>query len=440
MGKYYLLTLGCQMNKNDSERISALLESTGMARTGIPAEADLLLINTCSVRQSAEDRVYGLVYNWQTLRQDKPNLIIGVTGCLPGRDIDGKLKKKLEGVDLFFATGDMIMLPKWINELNPGLFAANAEYGDYLTINPLRETTAQAYITIQTGCNNFCTYCVVPYARGRELNRPVQDIVSEAQKAAAAGCKEIILLGQVVNNYRAPDRNFSDCNPYLNKDVFAALLWELNQISGIERIHFTAADPQYFNDYQIEALTLPKQVNYLHLPAQSGDNDVLKRMNRKYSREYYIDLINKIRVAKPEIAIGTDMIVGFCGETKEQFANSVDFYRQCDFDISYTAMYSARSGTAAAKAFSDDVPQAKKKERWQELQRLMEETVLRKNQKYLGRVVSVLVDKCEEGICSGNSHEMKLVQFPGMPDLIGKIAKIKITRPEMWVLRGSLII
>jgi len=440
MGKYYLLTLGCQMNKNDSERISALLESVGMAKTDTPAEADLLLINTCSVRQSAEDRVYGMIHNWQALRRNKPNLIIGVTGCLPGRDIDGKLKKKLEGVDLFFAARDMIMLPKWISELSPGLVVADAEYSDYLTINPLRSNNARAYITIQTGCNNFCSYCVVPYARGRELNRPAKDIISEAQKTAAAGCKEIILLGQVVNNYKAPDNNFSVGNPYLNKDDFAALLWELNQISGIERIHFTAPDPQYLSDYQIEALKLPQQVNYIHLPAQSGDNEVLKRMNRKYSREYYVGLIKKIRNAKPGVAIGTDLIVGFCGETKEQFENTLDLYRQCDFDISYTAMYSPRSGTAAAKAFQDNVPQAEKKRRWQALQQLMEDITYRKNQKYLGQNVSVLVENCENAVCSGNSSEMKLVQLSGGPDLIGKIVNVKINQPEMWVLRGEQVI
>jgi len=440
MGKYYIVTLGCQMNKNDSERISGLLNSLGLEITDKPGQADLLLVNTCSVRQHAEDRVFGLVRNWQKLRKDKPNLIVGVTGCMPGRDKDGKLKDKIPGADLFFATQDLVMLPKWIKELNPGLIECTDELSDYLFINPSRQDKAKAFITIQTGCNNFCTYCVVPYARGREKNRPVEEILNEIKNAVAEGCREATLLGQVVNNYKARDpESFQAGNPFKNKDDFAALLWEVNQIEGIERINWTAADPQYFNGHQIEALKLPKQINYLHLPAQSGDDEVLKKMNRKYTREFYIDLMKRIRAARPEIAIGTDLIVGFCGETEEQFQNTLDLYKQCDFDISYHAMYSSRSGTAAAKAFKDDVPQEEKKRRWRAVQDLMEETTYRKNQKYLNQIVSVLVEKCEEGICEGNSSEMKLTQFPGDESLIGRIVEVKVMRPEMWILRGILI-
>lgn len=428
-GFYHITTFGCQMNKNDSERLSGLLNSLGLESTGQPEQADLLFVNTCSVRQHAEDRVFGLVRNWQKLRLSKPNLIIGVTGCLPGRDKDGKLKEKISGADLFFGIEEMIMLPKWLKELNPDLIGANVsgdseDLSDYFFVNPARENKAKAFITIQTGCNNFCTYCVVPYARGREKNRPAKSILKEIQTAAAAGCKEVTLLGQTVNNYKYGNYDFVD------------LLQDVNKIDGIERINWTAADPQYFNGRQIEALTLPKQMNYLHLPAQSGDNEILKKMNRKYTREDYIDLIKKIRAMRPEIAIGTDLIVGFCGETEEQFANTLDLYKQCDFDISYHAMYSSRSGTAAAKAFEDDVSKEDKKRRWRAVQDLMEEIVYRKNQKYLRQTVSVLVERCANGVCEGNSNEMKLIQFPGAENLIGQIVNVKITRPEMWVLRG----
>ncbi|MFA5061750.1 MAG: tRNA (N6-isopentenyl adenosine(37)-C2)-methylthiotransferase MiaB [Patescibacteria group bacterium] len=426
-GFYHITTFGCQMNKNDSERLSALLNSLGLQNTIRPEQADLLFINTCSVRQHAEDRVFGLVREWQKLRSAKPNLIIGVTGCMPGRDKDGKLKEKIPGADLFFGIEEMVMLPKWIRGLNPDLIAPAKGLSDYLLINPVRENKAKAFITIATGCNNFCTYCVVPYARGREKNRPAKDILNEIKTAAVDGCKEVTLLGQTVNNYKDGDYDFVD------------LLEDVNKISGIERINWTAPDPQYFNDRQIEALKLPKQMNYLHLPAQSGDNEILRKMNRKYTREDYINLVKKIRAARPEIALGTDLIVGFCGETEEQFQNTLDLYKQCDFDISYHAMYSSRSGTAAAKAFKDDVLQEEKKRRWRAVQDLMEEIVYRKNQKYLNQTVSVLVDSCEEGVCSGNSSEMKLVQFPGNEDLIGQIIDVKITRPEMWVLRGVLV-
>lgn len=426
-GYYQITTFGCQMNKNDSERIAGLLNSFGFQNTDQPEQADLLLINTCSVRQHAEDRVFGLVRNWQKLRSRKPNLIIGITGCMPGRDKDGKLKEKIPGADLFFATQDMVMLPKWISALNPTLITESVLQDDYLLIDPARESKAKAFVTIQTGCNNFCTYCVVPYARGREKNRPAQEVINEIKTAAADGCKEVTLLGQTVNNYKEGNYDFVD------------LLKAINEISGIERINWTAPDPQYFNDRQIEALNLPKQMNYLHLPAQSGDNEILKRMNRKYTREYYIDLVHKIRKARPEITLGTDLIVGFCGETEEQFQNTLDLYKQCDFDISYHAMYSSRSGTVAAKAFKDDVSQEEKKRRWRAVQELMEETTFRKNQKFLNQTVSVLVDKCEQGICEGNSSEMKLVQFPGDESLVGQVISVKVTRPEMWVLRGVLV-
>lgn len=431
MKKFFILTLGCQMNKNDSERIVGLLSSLGWANADKPEAADLLIINSCSVRQSAEDRVFGLVNNWQELRKKNPALFIAVTGCMPGRDKNKKLKGKMPGVDFWFGIEELPRLGEWLGDLA-------SEASDYLSLAPLRQNKFQGFITIQTGCDNFCSYCVVPFARGRERCRTIKEILSEARDFVANGGLEITLLGQTVNHYIAPDpENFSKENPF--KDPFAALLWELNQIKGLERIHFTAPDPRYFSDEQIEALKLPKQVNYLHLPAQSGDNEILKKMNRKYTREEYFDLIKKIRLAKPAIAPGTDLIVGFCGETKEQFQNTLDFYRQCDFDIAYIAMYSERSNTAAAKVFKDDVPRAEKKRRWDELQSLIEEIARRKNQKYVGQEVEVLVENRAGGLCSGNSREMKLVQFVGSPDLIGKIIRVRIKEAKEWVLLGEKI-
>ncbi|PIT88392.1 MAG: tRNA (N6-isopentenyl adenosine(37)-C2)-methylthiotransferase MiaB [Candidatus Magasanikbacteria bacterium CG10_big_fil_rev_8_21_14_0_10_36_32] len=438
--KYHLVTLGCQMNKSDSERIAGLLNSLNYKMTEHPTQADIIILNTCSVRQASEDKTFGLIKNWQRYRQKNKNLIIAVTGCMPGRDEDGIIKRKIKGVDLWFAIDELPVLPKWLGELNFKI------QKDYLSISPLQKKSAQAFVTIQTGCNNFCAYCVVPYSRGRERNRSVKDILKEVKKLAKNGCKEITLLGQVVNHYIAPDgKKFNLKNPFKTKDDFAALLWELNQIKKIERINFTASDPQYFNFAQIKALKLSNQLNYLHLPAQSGDNNILRKMNRKYTREQYIELIKKIRVAKPDIALGTDLIVGFCGETKKQFKNTLDFYKKCDFDIAYTAIYSERSGTAAVKAakagvldFKDSVSQIEKKRRWHELQELMEKITFRKNQKYLNKIVEVMVEKCDKGICSGNSREMKLVQFFGQPDLINKIVKVKITQPDLWLLKGCL--
>ena len=445
-GKYYILTFGCQMNKNDSERIAGLLSSLGLKEGQNPGQAEVLIINTCSVRQHAEDRVYGIIREWQKFRKNKPQLFIGVTGCMPGRDKNGKLQKKIKGVDWFFPISDLPLLPGKLNFGRDALQCVST-HNNYLNIKPKNSEKFRAFVSIQTGCDNFFTYCIVPHSRGRERNRPLKEILLEIKKLARQGCKEVTLLGQVVNNYRlqaTPARRrggdyrlLHKCNPFKKKDDFAALLWEINQIKGIERINWTAADPQYFNKYQIQALTLPHQVNYLHLPVQSGDNGILKKMNRKYTREEYLALVKKIKKARPGIALGTDIIVGFCGETKKQFKNTLDLYKKCAFDISYHAQYSERPGTVAAKMFKDDVPRLEKKRRWQAVQALMEKIVRRKNQKYVGQTVSVLVDKCAGGYCYGNSNEMKLVRFLGVKKLLGQIVNVKIQEAKEWILYGT---
>jgi len=333
----------------------------------------------------------------------------------------------------------LIMLPKWLSELNSDIDSRHFDdLDDYLNITPQPDKKFQSFVTIQSGCDNFCTYCVVPYARGREKNRKLKDILDEITKLVGGGCKSITLLGQVVNNYKIIDKNsISEDNIFKGKDDFATLLWEVNNIKGIQRIDFTASDPQYFSDYQIQALNLPNMVNFLHLPIQSGDNDILKKMNRKYSAEQYIDLVQKIKVEKPEIAIGTDLIIGFPTENKEQFANTLDLYKRCQFDISYPAMYSARSGTVAAKAFTDDVPLEEKKKRWKQLHQLMEEIAFKSNQKYADNDIEVLVEDCKDGICSGRSSEMKFVQFLSNKDCVGDIVNVKVNQAGTWVLRGK---
>ena len=434
-GKFHIITFGCQMNKNDSERIAGLLEQVGMVSTDQVEEADLVLLNSCSVRQTAEDRIFGRVKQLAKLRRKRPNLIIGVTGCMAGRDKDGSLRRKLPDVDLFFPTIEATQLPRWVAELNPDLVHDPKCDDEFFDIQPIHNSDFQAFVPIQTGCNNFCSYCVVPYARGLQKNRPAKQILDEVRDLVKKGCKEISLLGQAVNTFEASDPEmFNKDNPY--KDHFAALLWEVNNIDGVERIFYTAPYPKDMTDDEIDALALPKMVNYLHIPVQSGDNEVLHRMNRKYDREEYLEIIDRIKKRVPGIALGTDIIVGFCGETEEEFQNTVDLYRQVEFDISYTAMYSTRSGTVAAKKFKDDVSREEKKRRWRILHELMEEIVLKKNQKFVGQKVSVLVEKCEHGICTGNSREMKVVQFKGESDLVGQIVEVEIERAQEWVLFG----
>jgi tRNA-2-methylthio-N6-dimethylallyladenosine synthase len=432
--KYHVITFGCQMNKNDSERIESIFQALQMVPALGEEDADVILMNSCSVRQSAEDRIFGFSRRFAAMKQTRPNLIVAVTGCMPGRDKDGKFREMLEGIDLYFPTKDMIHLPKWLTELNPALSPMENLDEHYFSLRPTLQKTYQAFVTLQTGCNHFCTYCVVPFARGLEVNRSLKQILDEVKDLAARGCVEVTLLGQIVNHYVAPDKEyFSAQNPYKKSD-FAKLLWEINQIEGIERIHYTAPHPIYMTEEVIDALTLPKQVNFLHLPVQSGNDEVLRRMNRRHKRDFYIDLIQKIREKKPNIALGTDIIVGFCGETQEQFEDTVDLFKQCDFDISYTAQYSTRSGTLAVKAFTDDVKKEEKKRRWWVLQSLMEQRVEEKNQLYVEKKVSVLVEKSDGVWCEGNSSEMKRVRFKGDESCIGKIFEVEVYKAGLWML------
>lgn len=434
---FHITTFGCQMNKNDSERIAGLLSSLGFVTTEDESTADVILINTCSVRQSAEDRVYGGQEKYLEYKKTKPNMIVAVTGCMPGRDKTRAFKKRLPATDLYFPTPDMVHLPRWIAELRPDLVNSDSITEDYLKIHPLRAPSAQAFVTIQTGCNKFCTYCVVPYARGLERNRPVADLLQECRELIAHGIIEITLLGQTVNSFKATDPNsFSATNPY--KDHFAALLWEVNQLEGLERLHWTAAHPLSMTDEVIHALSLPKQVNYLHLPVQSGNNEVLRRMNRKYTREQFLEVIQKIKASRPGIALGSDIIVGFPGETREQFADTLSLYREVDFDISYNAQYSPRSGTLGVKLFQDDIPKEEKAERWHELQNIMDERTFQKNQAFAGTTVSLLVDRVEGGFASGNTREMKLARFPSSDaTLIGTMQSMRVKEARTWTLEGE---
>lgn len=456
--KYHIITYGCQMNKSDSERIAGVLNDCGWEATDKPGQADLVVLNSCSVRQSAEDRVYGEVDELSKLKKKNPGLMVAVTGCMPGRDKEGKFKKKIPAVDLYFPINDLPRLPEMLMQPHPNLslqrrggkFLPLPEgelegVGEnYLDTKPSYQNDFSAFVPIQTGCNKFCAYCVVPHARGREISRSLRAILDEVCYLAAKGFVEITFLGQTVNSYAAPDsENFSDKNPF--KDCFAALLWEVNQIEGVRRINFTAPHPDHMSDEVIKALTLPKQINYLHLPVQSGSDKVLAKMNRHYTAADYLKIIKKIRAVRPGMALGTDMIVGFPGETKEDFEETIKLYKEADFDIAFLAKYSPRSGTVAYK-MADDVPAKEKERRWWVLQRLMEETTLRKNQKFIGQAVEVLVSRFRNSaqskgkcICIGNSSEMKMVEFAGQAGWVGKIRKVKIEKAEMWRLIGKAV-
>jgi tRNA-2-methylthio-N6-dimethylallyladenosine synthase len=436
--KYFITAYGCQMNKSDSERVAAVLEKMNYKPAKNEKQADLVVLVACSVRQAAVDRLYGRARELAKLKIHNLKLKTVLTGCVLPQD-----KKKF--IDKF----DLVLDLKQIADLEKFKNYCQSWHEHYFKIAPRYSTKFSAFVPIMTGCNNFCSYCAVPYVRGREVSRSVDEVLVEIKNLAKNGCLEVTLLGQNVNAYRPDDiGSFSEDNPYVKKNPpqspfqkggskggFAALLWEVNKIPGIRRIFFTAPHPRDMTDDVIDALTLPKMVNYLHLPLQAGDDKVLKKMNRSYTAKDYLKLVGKIKKKKPGIALGTDIIVGFPGETKKAFQNTVELYKKANFDIAFLAIYSPRQGTAAAKLV-DDVPRPEKKRRRDVLQNLMEKIVLEKNQKYVGKVVSVLVDDYKKGKCIGNSREMKRVRFAGKKNMIGKIFEIKVKKAFEWILEG----
>lgn len=353
---YHIITFGCQMNESDSERIAAVLERFGYVNTDDAKKADVVVINACSVRQKAVDKIWGIVGSLRKLQtthyQLPPSLIM--TGCVLPADRN-KFSKR---VDLFFDIKRMGQLEDFLgniqNKHTPMLRSMGVP-------NKLKSKTP--YVPIMNGCNNFCSYCVVPYVRGREVSRSVKDVLKEIKALIKVGRGDITLLGQNVNSYNPTEQIKCLSNPFKNK--FASLLYEINRIKGVERISFLTSHPKDMNNEIIKALALPKMANYLHLALQSGDDVILKKMNRGYTAADYIKIIEKVRAVKPNIEIGTDIIVGFPGETKKQFENTLKVCKKVRFNVVYLAQYSVRKGTAAEK-MKDNVPAQEKKRRWKE--------------------------------------------------------------------------
>ncbi|MFZ5364892.1 MAG: tRNA (N6-isopentenyl adenosine(37)-C2)-methylthiotransferase MiaB [Patescibacteria group bacterium] len=428
---YKLLVLGCQMNKSDAERIEAVLRSLGYSEAKSEREAGILMVVACSVRQKGVDRIFGKAQVWNRYKQkcERREAIAEkltmLTGCLALHD-KNKLEKKF---DFIFDIKNLWQLEKF-------LFDKETLPKDYLKIIPKYQSTFQAFLPIMTGCNNFCSYCIVPYVRGREVSVDLKDVLAQAEDLACAGRKEITLLGQNVNSYDPRDASeFSPANPFKNN--FARLLWELNRINGLERLHFMTSHPKDMSDDLIQALSLPKLVNYLHLPVQSGSDNILSAMNRNYKIDDYLKIIQQVRKVKPGIAIGTDIIVGFPGETEKDFQETVDLCNKVKFDIVYAAQYSPRPQTASAK-LENDVSGAEKKRRWQILQNLNEQYSFENNKKYLNKKVSVLIDtKVENNLWEGNSLEMKRVRVAGDENLIGKIVAVEVREAKEWILMGN---
>lgn len=436
--KFTIITYGCQMNEHDSEKMAGILNDMGYEWTDNKEEADLILFNTCCVREHAEQRVYGNIGMLKPLKQKNPELLIGVGGCMMQQEgMAQELADKFPFVDIIFGTHNLDELPKLIDEARASRFTVidiHQEDHEFDEAMPIRRTSrVSAWVTVMYGCNNFCTYCIVPYVRGREHSRRPKDIIREVETLAAEGYKEITLLGQNVNSY---GKDLDE------KVEFADLLRSLNEVDGIERIRFTTSHPKDLSDNLIYAMRdCEKVCDQLHLPVQSGSTAILKRMNRHYTKEDYLALVDKIKTHIPDIALSTDIIVGFPGETDEDFEDTMDVVRQVRYDLAYTFIYSKRSGTPAA-SMEDPIPREVKQQRLQRLIDLQTSITREKNQQLNGRVVEVLVEgpsRNGEGQMMGRTESNKVVNFDGDISLVGKLVDVRITEPSTWFLNGQLI-
>jgi tRNA-2-methylthio-N6-dimethylallyladenosine synthase len=431
---YHILTYGCQMNEHDSEKISGMLTSIGYVETYDEKNADLVIFNTCLIRENAELKVFGKLGEVKGLKRSKPDMLVAVCGCMMQKqEIREKLLKKFSFVDIIFGTNTIHELPVLIynaeiNKRKSIDIVDNTEL-IYEDMPKMRKFKHKALVNITYGCNNFCTYCVVPYVRGREKSREPEDIIQEIKALAKDGCKEVTLLGQNVNSYGS---NLE------NKFTFAQLLYEVNKIEGIERIRFMTSHPKDLTDDLINAIReCDKVCNHVHLPVQAGSNEVLRRMNRKYTKEHYLDLVEKLKSAVPDIAITTDIIVGFPGETEEDFLETIDVVKSVGYDSAFTFLYSVREGTKAA-LMDDQVPDEVKHERFDRLLDVLYPIVLYKNQQCIDKVFPVLVESAEDNNLTGRTEHFRLVHFKGSKELIGEIVNVKITNVKTFHMEGKI--
>ncbi len=405
---YWIITYGCQMNKSDSERIASFLQSQNFKKAKNKKTADLIIINACSVRQSAVDRVYGQI---NQIKKNEKKQKIYLTGCLTEKD-----KRALQPkVDLIFN----------IKELST--ICGGEKIDTYFKIPPLPNNSVSVFVPISTGCDNFCSYCVVPYTRGREYHRPAEEILKEVEMFIKRGFKEIILLGQNVNSYHYKNIDFTD------------LLQLIENIPGNFWITFLTNHPKDLSEKLIDYVAKSKKVcPYFHLPVQSGDNKILKLMNRHYTVKKYIKQVKKLRKKIKDVCISTDIIVGIPTETTSQFKNTAKLMKKLKFDMAYIAQYSPRPQTALSKV-KDDIPKKEKQKREQELVKILEKTALENNKKYLGKTKVALITKYEKGYLFGHLKNQKQIKIPSKKDLTGEMVKVKIIQANPYSLKGELI-
>ena len=431
--KFYIRTYGCQMNVADSELVAGILSDAGYQKTNIIDDADIIIFNSCTVRQHAEDRVLGRITAEAKRKKQNPDMLIGLIGCVAQRKGE-ELLEEIKSLDFVVGTDQYRQLPEIISKCmlrKEHLFAdVQNNIENYENIYPIRNKGVNAFVTIMRGCDNFCSYCIVPYVRGRERSRNHKEILLEIKNVGKEDFKDVTLLGQNVNSY--------DDGEY----TFPELLKEASQISTIERLRFVTSHPKDISDKVIEVIAKePKLCEHLHLPMQSGSNSILKKMNRKYTSEKYLGIIHKLRNAIPNIAITTDVMVGFPGETEEDFLQTYNLMKQIRFDYAFTFKYSPREVTAAA-SYSEQVPEDVRLERLKKLIELQEQITFEKYQEQIGRTVQVYVEhtsKKSDKELSGRTRDNKIAVFPGDKKLIGTFVDIEIIDATGWTLKGKQI-
>ncbi|RAL57449.1 hypothetical protein BLD25_02220 [Candidatus Gracilibacteria bacterium GN02-872] len=487
MRKYFIMTFGCAMNQADSEKINMILLQSGFMKTNELKEADLVIFNTCSVRQKGEDKVFGMIEEIKKINsQNKKNglaheIKVGITGCMVRRtgigekylenykrdrnkskkinllkdsseifNNDDKLFPRARGfLDFTLRIEDIRFLTLMLTHIYGESIGNDSKFDDYLKSKQLRENPYSATIIIQSGCDNFCTFCIVPYTRGRETSRPIEEIVAEAREAVAAGAKEITLVGQNVNSYgkQFVDKKYwneekSKWNSGAGKSPFRQLLEALDQIEGLDRVRFTSSNPHDMTEDILDAhFDLRTTCNYLHIALQSGNNTVLKKMNRRHKYEDFKKIVEYLRKKDPNFSISTDIIVGFSGETDEMFQDTVKAFDELNFDFSYNARYSVRKGTIASKMFPDDVSDEIKAERWHILNNKLLENILKRNKKMLGTIEEVLVSGQKDEFFFGRTRNFKEIYFEANENevKIGDLVKVKLTELDRYVIKGSLV-
>lgn len=437
-GKHYLIyTFGCQMNEHDTETMKGMFEAMGYTWTDDRAIADVILLNTCAIRENAEDKVFGELGHLKHLKLEKPELILGVCGCMSQEEsVVSRILQRHAFVDLIFGTHNIHRLP---NLLQEAMFSKEmvvevwSKEGDIVENMPKKREGMRAWVNIMYGCDKFCTYCIVPYTRGKERSRMPEDVIAEVRDLARRGFKEVTLLGQNVNAY---GKDFTDRNYR-----FGDLMADMARID-VPRIRFTTSHPRDFDDHLIEVLAQKGNlVEHIHLPVQSGSTEVLKRMSRKYSREQVIELAHKIRRAIPDVVLTSDIIVGFPGETEEQFEETLSLVQEIGFDMAYTFIYSPRAGTPAAE-MEDNVPIEQKKNRLYRLNERLGALSKESHERLVGQTLEVLLEgesKNNPDVLSGRTRSNKLVHVSAPKEWIGEFVDVRVTEATTWYIKAEIV-